>query len=136
MMLIDVPAQMFLLGPTLPTWALQQVGSYLGYTGRDPNVVAKAALDPWRRFATDNWCIAKGSFAFDVGCLGQRRRRGSCRQPQPARRERYRHRQHSGRADGKTIAIAPRVDSQCCSVWRCRGYVSGELLPIGSPIRN
>jgi hypothetical protein len=33
-------------GPTLPTWALQQVGSYLGYTGRDPNVVAKAALDP------------------------------------------------------------------------------------------
>jgi hypothetical protein len=44
-------------------------------------------------------------------------------------RERYRHRQLSGRADGKTIAIAPRVDSQCCSVWRCRGYVSVELLP-------
>ena len=33
-------------GPTLPTWALQQVGSYLGYTGRDPNLVAKAARDP------------------------------------------------------------------------------------------
>jgi len=33
-------------GPTLPTWALQQVGSYLGYTGRDANVVAKATLDP------------------------------------------------------------------------------------------
>jgi hypothetical protein len=32
-------------GPTLPTWALQQVGSYLGYTGRDANVVAKAAHD-------------------------------------------------------------------------------------------
>ena len=29
-----------------PTWALQQVGSYPGYTGRDPNVVAKAARDP------------------------------------------------------------------------------------------
>jgi hypothetical protein len=35
-------------GPRLPTWALQQVGSYLGYTGRDVNVVAKAALDPIR----------------------------------------------------------------------------------------
>ncbi len=29
-------------GPTLPTWALQQVGSYPGYTGRDANIVAKA----------------------------------------------------------------------------------------------
>jgi hypothetical protein len=33
-------------GPTLPTLALQQVGSYLGYTGRAANVIAKAALDP------------------------------------------------------------------------------------------
>ena len=33
-------------GPTLPTWALQQVVSYLGYTGRDANVVAEAAFDP------------------------------------------------------------------------------------------
>src|SRR5258708_15610324 len=32
--------------PTLPTWALQQVVGYLTYTGRDANVVAKAALDP------------------------------------------------------------------------------------------
>ena len=39
------------LGPTLPTWALQQVGSYLGYTGRDPNVVAKAAPDPLQTWA-------------------------------------------------------------------------------------
>src|SRR5260370_3511635 len=31
--------------------------------------------------------------------------------------------------DGKTIAITPRVDNQGRSVWRCRGYVSGELLP-------
>jgi hypothetical protein len=38
-------------GPRLPTWALQQVGSYLGYTGRDANVVAEAALDPNRPFA-------------------------------------------------------------------------------------
>jgi hypothetical protein len=34
------------IGPTLPTWALQQVVGYLRYTGRDANVVAKAALDP------------------------------------------------------------------------------------------
>jgi hypothetical protein len=33
-------------GPTLPTWAMQQVGGYLGYTGRAANVIAKAALDP------------------------------------------------------------------------------------------
>src|SRR5260370_39509128 len=32
--------------PTLPTWAMQQVGSYPGYIGRDGNVVAKAAPDP------------------------------------------------------------------------------------------
>jgi len=33
-----------LIGPTLPTWAMQQVGGYLGYTGRAANVIAKAAL--------------------------------------------------------------------------------------------
>jgi len=33
-------------GPTLPTWAVQQVGGYLRYTGRDGNVVAKTARDP------------------------------------------------------------------------------------------
>jgi len=33
-------------GPTLPTCALQRVGSYLGYTGHAANVVAMAALDP------------------------------------------------------------------------------------------
>ena len=33
-------------GPTLPTWALQQVVGYLTCTGRDANVVAKAARDP------------------------------------------------------------------------------------------
>src|SRR5260370_684233 len=36
------------LGPTLPTFALQQIVGYLRYTGRDANVVAKAALDPDR----------------------------------------------------------------------------------------
>jgi hypothetical protein len=35
-----------LLDPTLPTSALQQIGSYLGYTGRDASIVAEAALDP------------------------------------------------------------------------------------------
>jgi hypothetical protein len=34
-------------GPTLPTWAVHQVGSYLGDTGRDANVVVKAARDPY-----------------------------------------------------------------------------------------
>jgi hypothetical protein len=29
----------------LPAWALQQVGSYLGYSGPAVNVVARAALD-------------------------------------------------------------------------------------------
>src|SRR5260370_39812826 len=33
-------------GPPLPTWAVQQVGSYLRYTGRDANTVAKAARGP------------------------------------------------------------------------------------------
>src|SRR5260370_7866003 len=32
------------------TWALQQVGSYPGYTGRDADIVAAAALDPERPF--------------------------------------------------------------------------------------
>jgi hypothetical protein len=32
----------------LPSWAMRQVGSYLGNTGRTANVVAKAALDPTR----------------------------------------------------------------------------------------
>src|SRR5260370_5305215 len=32
-------------GPRLPTWALQQDGGYLGYTGHAPNVVATAAHD-------------------------------------------------------------------------------------------
>jgi hypothetical protein len=34
------------IGPTLPTWALQQSGSYLGYTGRAANAVGKAAVTP------------------------------------------------------------------------------------------
>ncbi len=33
-------------GPTLPTWATRQVGSYLGYTGRDADVSVKEAHDP------------------------------------------------------------------------------------------
>ena len=34
-------------GPTLPTWAIQKVGGYQGYTGRDANGVATAALAEW-----------------------------------------------------------------------------------------
>src|SRR5260370_25415888 len=36
------------IGPTLPAWALHQVGGYLGYTSRGASVFAKAALDPYR----------------------------------------------------------------------------------------
>jgi len=42
---------MSLSGPTLPTWALQQVVGYLRYTGRHANVVGKAARDPQRTSA-------------------------------------------------------------------------------------
>jgi hypothetical protein len=34
------------IGPRLPTCALQQVGSYLGYTGRDANILGNAGADP------------------------------------------------------------------------------------------
>jgi len=37
-------------GPTLPTWALQQVVGYLRYTGRHVDVVATAARDPYETF--------------------------------------------------------------------------------------
>jgi hypothetical protein len=45
-------------GPRLPTWALQQVGSYLGYTGRQINVVVTAASDPTRSSASGFCCDA------------------------------------------------------------------------------
>jgi hypothetical protein len=34
------------IGPTLPTWALQQVGSYLENAGRDAEVAETVARDP------------------------------------------------------------------------------------------
>ena len=37
---------MSVLGPRLPSWAADQVGSYLRHTGRAANVVATAAFDP------------------------------------------------------------------------------------------
>src|SRR3974390_3369917 len=40
-------------GPTRTTGALQQVGSYLGYSGREADVVARAALDPKPPFVFD-----------------------------------------------------------------------------------
>jgi hypothetical protein len=39
-----------MLGPGLPTGAMQQVGSYLGYTNRAAHVLGKAAPDPERTF--------------------------------------------------------------------------------------
>ena len=47
-------------GPTLPTLALYQIGSYLGCTGRAANVIAKAALDPNPTSApAPSWNITK-----------------------------------------------------------------------------
>jgi hypothetical protein len=34
------------IGPTRTTWALQQIVGYLGYSGRDADVVATAVWDP------------------------------------------------------------------------------------------
>jgi hypothetical protein len=53
---------------------------------------------------------------------------GSCRQPQPARRERHGHCQFSGRAGAETIAIAPRVNTQCCPL-RCSHEPGGNPIP-------
>ncbi len=36
-------------GPTLPTSAAQRLGSYLGYTGRDADILGEAALTQSRR---------------------------------------------------------------------------------------
>ena len=46
-------------GPRLPTWALQQVGSYLGYTGHQINVVVTAARDPNQTNAVSECCNAR-----------------------------------------------------------------------------
>jgi len=39
---------MTVCGSTLPTWALKQVGSYMGNTGPDADTLRTAALDPNR----------------------------------------------------------------------------------------
>jgi hypothetical protein len=49
------------IGPTQPTWAVQQVGSYLGYTGRGAGVVAKAAFDPEPTLAVCRITSIKGT---------------------------------------------------------------------------
>jgi hypothetical protein len=66
-------------GPTLPTWALQQVVGYPGYSGRDANTVVKAALDPqlpfeWqfdrvleRTSVRTSWCMGSADQAPSVG---------------------------------------------------------------------
>jgi hypothetical protein len=41
-------------GPHLPTWALQHVGSFLGYTGHQIDVVVTAVRDPKLSKATLN----------------------------------------------------------------------------------
>src|SRR6266446_1074362 len=40
-----VSERMSLTGPTLPTLAIHQVGSYLGYTGRDADLLQRAVRD-------------------------------------------------------------------------------------------
>jgi hypothetical protein len=42
---------MSVVGPTPPSWALQQVVSLLGYTGRHTNVVGMTAYDPKQSWA-------------------------------------------------------------------------------------
>jgi hypothetical protein len=46
MALVQQAAETSGCGPTLTTWALQQVASFLGYTGRAANVTATAESDP------------------------------------------------------------------------------------------
>src|SRR5215470_14662832 len=56
-------------GPTLPTWALKQVGSDMGNTGRDADTLRTAALDPDRTPPVHR-SIAGGGLLlrrFDVG---------------------------------------------------------------------
>jgi hypothetical protein len=61
------------VGPGLPTYALQQVGSYLGYTGRAANVATKAAHDPQLtcvalspRRSASKWLNPKGRSAVEL----------------------------------------------------------------------
>jgi hypothetical protein len=51
-------------GPTLPTWALQQVVGYLRYIGRDANAVAKAARDPKQTFGPDQPSMLKSTLSL------------------------------------------------------------------------
>ena len=51
-----VALHMSLPGPTLPTFAVQQVVGYLGYTGRAADVVATAAYDPEETFDHELSC--------------------------------------------------------------------------------
>jgi len=46
------------VGPLLPTWALQQVVSYLGYTGHRANADATAAFDPQPTCVAQDFCSA------------------------------------------------------------------------------
>src|SRR6266481_8105677 len=96
---------MSVIGPTLPTWALQQVGSYLGYTGRDANVVAKAALDPFRRSR-----LVCGIFSIDtpLALIGGAHFLISLRR-NPAR--------YSGVARSGSTRVAPRLSTR----WRTAG---------------
>jgi hypothetical protein len=46
-------------GPVLPTWALPQIGSYLGHSGRCANTVGKAARDPKATFGLIDSCARR-----------------------------------------------------------------------------
>jgi hypothetical protein len=59
-------------GPHLPTCALQQVGSFLGYTGHQINVVVTAARDPKLPFKIAADVTLSGSRLADAGA-GDRR---------------------------------------------------------------
>ena len=54
---------------------LQSPGNvrFVRHTGKLLLTLRISGFDPKRRFATVSYCIARGSFALDDGCLGQKR---------------------------------------------------------------
>src|SRR5712692_7424163 len=86
-----------LIGPTLPTWAVQQVGSYLGYTGRDADLLQRQPAT--RRLAAEIIVPMREqmltiSRLFDPECPGEK--------------------QHNEVAvDGASFATKSRADFKC-----------------------
>jgi len=56
----SAPVLLSLIGPTLSTFAVQQVVGYLGHTGRAADVVVTAAYDPKPPFVQASSCKRRG----------------------------------------------------------------------------